>query len=184
MTGLVADLLTLARADSSQPLAIGDVELGALVAEVTAQAARAHPARRFYTRTVTARVRGDAESLRRLVWILVDNAVAHAPGAQAGQAQDEQAAQIWATVSVEGATAVVQVADDGSGIPEDMRERIFDRFVRARTAAGGPEGSGLGLAIARSVVQAHGGRIWAGNNGAGGATFTIRLPLADGSQNS
>jgi len=168
MTTLVADLLTLARADSSQPLAIGDVDLGPLVADVTAQAARAHPGRRFYTKTVGAQVRGDAENLRRLVWILTENAVAYAG----------ETAQIWVTVAIEGTTAVVKVADDGPGIPEGMQERIFDRFVRA-DAAGRPEGTGLGLAIARSVVQAHQGTIRAANNGAGGATFSIWLPLAN-----
>ena len=168
MTRLVADLLTLARADSSQPLAIGDVDLGPLVADVTAQAARAHPAHRFHTQTVTANVRGDAESLRRLVWILTDNAVAY--GRDTGQ--------IWAAVAIDGpATVVVRVADDGPGIPDGMHERIFDRFVRA-DAATRPEGTGLGLAIARSIVQAHHGTIHASNNSAGGAMFTVRLPLA------
>ncbi|HZM84446.1 MAG TPA: HAMP domain-containing sensor histidine kinase [Candidatus Limnocylindrales bacterium] len=168
MTRLVADLLTLARADSSQPLSIGDVDLGPLVADVIAQAARAHPARRFHPRTVSAPVRGEAESLRRLVWILTENAIAYTG----------ESAQIWATVAIDGTTAVVQVADDGPGIPEGMRERIFDRFVRAGAAAR-PDGTGLGLAIARSVVQAHQGTIRAANNGSGGATFDIRLPLAN-----
>ena len=167
MTRLVTDLLTLARADSSQPLSIGDIDLGPLVADVTAQAARAHPNHQFHTQTVAAPVRGEAESLRRLMWILTDNAVAYS--------RDD--GHVWATVKIEGTEAVVQVADNGPGIPEGMRERIFDRFVRADAAAR-PEGTGLGLAIARSVVQAHQGRIWAGNNGSGGATFTIRLPLA------
>ncbi len=176
MTRLVADLLALARADSSQPLAIGDVDLGPLVADVVGQAARSYPARRFHTQTVAATVRGDAESLRRLLLSLTENAIAYTG----------EAGQIWATVAIDGTAAVVQIADDGPGIPEAMRERIFDRFVRADPASR-PEGTGLGLAIARSIVQAHQGTIWAGNNGSGGATFTIRLPLAsapDGSSNS
>ncbi len=167
MTRLVTDLLTLARADSSQPLSIGDVDFGPLVADVISQATRAHPTHQFHHQTVTAIVRGDAESLRRLMWILTDNAVAYA----------RDNGHVWATVTIENTEAVVRVADNGPGIPEGMQERIFDRFVRADAAAR-PEGTGLGLAIARSVVQAHQGRIWAGNNGSGGATFTIRLPLA------
>jgi two-component system, OmpR family, sensor kinase len=176
MTTLVSDLLTLARADSSQPLAIGDIDVGPLVADVTAEAARAHPTRRIYTKTVGARVRGDAENLRRLVWILTENAVAYAG----------ESAQIWVTVAIEGTTAVIKVADDGPGIPDGMQERIFDRFVRGE-GIGRPRGTGLGLAIARSVVQAHQGTIRAANNGAGGATFSIWLPLAnapDGLSNS
>jgi two-component system, OmpR family, sensor kinase len=180
MTRLVTDLLALARADSSQPLSIGDVDLGHLVADVTTQATRTHAARRFHTNTVNAPVRGDAESLRRVLWILIDNAVVHT----------KEQGQIWSTVTVDrttiaGATAVVQVADDGSGIPEGMQGRIFDRFVRADPGSR-PDGTGLGLAIARSVVQAHQGVIWAATNDAGGATFTIRLPLnvPPGSSNS
>jgi signal transduction histidine kinase len=167
MSRLVADLLTLARADSSQPLAIGDVDLGSLAADVASQAARANPARRFHTRTVTATVRGDAENLRRLLWILTDNAIAHTT----------DGGQIWTTVAVTATTITVEVADDGAGIPDGMHERIFDRFVRADPSVR-PDGTGLGLAIARSVVQAHQGRIWAGTNGAGGATFTVHLPVA------
>lgn len=165
MTRLVGDLLTLARADSSQPLSIGDIDLGPLVADVMAEAARAHPGRRYHTQAVAAPVRGDAESLRRVLRILTGNAIAHTG----------EAGQIWATVKIDGPMAVVQVADDGPGIPEGMQERIFDRFVRADPASR-PEGTGLGLAIARSVVQAHQGTIWAGNNGSGGATFTVSLP--------
>ncbi len=173
MTRLVADLLTLARADSSQPLSIGDVDLGQMVNDVAAQAARTHPGRKFYPRTVTAVVRGDAEPLRRVLWVLVDNAIAHT--ADGGQ--------VWATVSHEATTATVQVADDGTGIPAGMQERIFDRFVRADPSRR-PDGTGLGLAIARSVVQAHQGTISAATNDSGGATFTIRLPLKGGSSNS
>jgi signal transduction histidine kinase len=165
MTRLVDDLLALARADSSQPLALGDVDMGRLVADVTAQATRTHPGRRFHPQTVGATVRGDAETLRRVLWILLDNAIAHTG----------DNGQIWTTVTVDGTAAVISVADDGAGIPEGMHERIFDRFVRADPVSR-PEGTGLGLAIARSVVQAHQGQIAAVTNDAGGATFTIRLP--------
>jgi len=76
---------------------------------------------------------------------------------------------------------VVEVADDGPGIPEHMREQVFDRFVRgegpADTAVGG--GSGLGLAIVRAVATSHGGTVEAGESEAGGALFRIRLPMAN-----
>jgi two-component system OmpR family sensor kinase len=170
MTRLVSDLLTLARADSSQPLSIGDVDLAALVTDVSAQAARANPSRRFHTQTVAARVRGDADGLRRLLWILINNAIAHT----------KDGGRIWTTMTVTASMVTVQVADDGAGIPSGMDERIFDRFVRADPAAR-PDGTGLGLAIARSLVQAHQGRIWAGTNGAKGATFTFDLPASSNS---
>ena len=70
---------------------------------------------------------------------------------------------------------VVEVADDGTGIaPEDL-DRIFDHFVSTK-----PQGMGLGLAICRSIVKAHGGRLWATNNPEGGATLTLQLPVIDG----
>jgi two-component system OmpR family sensor kinase len=160
----------LARADSSQPLSIGDVDLAALVVDVAAQASRTHPQRRFHTQTPPARVRGDEDGLRRLLRILTDNAVAHT--ADGGQ--------IWITLEVTAGTVSLKVADDGHGIPSDMHERIFGRFVRAHPTSH-PEGNGLGLAIARSLAQAHQGRIWAGTNGSGGATFTVDLPAAGSS---
>lgn len=71
---------------------------------------------------------------------------------------------------------VVEVADRGPGVPEDQRERVFEKFVRlSRDAAGG--GAGLGLAICRAVVEAHGGRISVYDRDGGGAAFRFTLPL-------
>jgi len=79
----------------------------------------------------------------------------------------------------EGRDAVVEVSDDGPGIPSGRREKIFERFVRgegtADTAVGG--GSGLGLAIVRAVATSHGGSAEVGESAQGGALFRIRLPL-------
>jgi K+-sensing histidine kinase KdpD len=71
------------------------------------------------------------------------------------------------------------VEDDGPGIPEEDRERIFDKFYRVsnRHRFTVP-GTGLGLAICRGIVEAHGGRIWAENNERGGARFIVRLPVS------
>ena len=75
----------------------------------------------------------------------------------------------------DGAEALVEVTDEGPGLPADGEERVFDKFYRA---AGGP-GAGLGLAIARAIVTAHGGRIWAENLTPRGAAFRFTLPLGD-----
>jgi len=76
-----------------------------------------------------------------------------------------------------GDNLTVEVRDHGPGTPEDMRARIFEKFVRAV----GPErtsgGAGLGLAICKGIVMAHGGQIWAENAPDGGARFIFTLPL-------
>jgi len=71
-------------------------------------------------------------------------------------------------------TVTVELADRGPGIPAGEEERIFDKFVRGRGAAGGV---GLGLAICRTIINAHGGKIWAENRSGGGAVFHFVLPL-------
>jgi signal transduction histidine kinase len=74
---------------------------------------------------------------------------------------------------------VLTVGDDGPGIPEADRARVFDRFVRldsARARSGG--GTGLGLAIVSEVIAAHGGTVMIGDRPDGGALITVRLPLA------
>ena len=80
--------------------------------------------------------------------------------------------------------AWVEVSDDGPGIPAEVREQVFDRFVRgsgpADTAAG--NGTGLGLAIVRAVTTSHGGEVELASSPQGGALFRVRLPLAKTSE--
>jgi signal transduction histidine kinase len=75
----------------------------------------------------------------------------------------------------EGASAVLEVSDEGPGVPPGDAERIFDKFYRAR----GGVGAGLGLAIARAIVTAHGGAIRAEAGRTRGAVFRIELPLGE-----
>ncbi|MCA9612826.1 MAG: HAMP domain-containing histidine kinase, partial [Myxococcales bacterium] len=78
--------------------------------------------------------------------------------------------------AVVGGDYVVTVEDSGAGVPETLRERIFDRFVTTRARG---EGSGIGLAIARDVARAHGGEIVVDRSpDLGGARFEMRIPLA------
>ncbi len=112
-------------------------------------------------------VMGNADALKQLVWILVDNAVKHTG--------DEGRIRLWAGCRL--GVAVLHVTDDGPGIPRDDLERIFERFYQADAARSGG-GAGLGLAIARWIVQDHGGRVLAYNNDGGGATFRAELPAA------
>ena len=74
-----------------------------------------------------------------------------------------------------GATVEVAVRDNGQGIAADKIPHVFEPFFSSK-----PNGLGMGLAISRDIIEAHGGRLWAKNNEAGGATFTISLPAALG----
>jgi len=171
MSRLVDDLLTLARADAGQRPAPSPVDLGELAHEVCRQATGLHPDRSWHCAGAPAVLPGDPDALRRLLWILVDNAVAHT--AVGGN--------VWVAVTAAQGSVAVQVADDGAGIPAGLEERVFDRFFRADAAGG--RGSGLGLSIARSIVSVHGGRITAARNPRGGAVFVAVFPVS-GSSNS
>jgi signal transduction histidine kinase len=100
---------------------------------------------------------------------LVDNAIRYSP----------TFAPVILTAQRSQGEWLIEVADRGPGVPRDMRERIFDRFVRAdtvRTRRGG--GAGLGLALSRAVVQAHGGELELVNDDPPGARFRVHLPAA------
>jgi signal transduction histidine kinase len=79
-----------------------------------------------------------------------------------------------------GATVEVTVSDEGHGIPADQLLRVFEPFFTSKS-----NGLGMGLAISRSIIEAHGGRLWAENRPAGGAVFTFTLPVrGEGQVNS
>jgi signal transduction histidine kinase len=83
-------------------------------------------------------------------------------------------------LAVESGEARIVVTDHGVGVPEDERDRIFDRFYRATNVQGTTEtGIGLGLYICRRIVEAHAGRIWVEPAPGGGSTFTVVIPVAD-----
>jgi len=76
-----------------------------------------------------------------------------------------------------GATVEVTVSDTGPGIPADKLAHVFEPFFTTK-----PTGLGMGLAISRDIIEAHGGRLWAESNEAGGATFTLTLPVVEGGE--
>jgi signal transduction histidine kinase len=113
-----------------------------------------------------ARVGGDASMLERVLRNLGDNAARHARS------------RVTISTSVVGGRAVLVVSDDGVGIPEPERERVFERFVRLDEARSRDRGgSGLGLAIVRELVAAHGGTITVETSPQGGALFRVSLPV-------
>jgi len=80
---------------------------------------------------------------------------------------------------VDNRLIMIEVADRGSGLKDDEKIRVFDKFYRGSAAVKGLRGAGLGLAICRAVVEAHGGRIWEENRLDGGARFIFTIPLED-----
>lgn len=165
---LIDDLLVLASSDNAQPPArrapvdLDDIVMAELVhvracGGVTVDASAVS----------AAQVLGDATQLARVVRTLLDNAVQHGgPIVRVGLRE-------------ENGEAVLNVADNGDGIPKEFHGRVFERFARvdeARSSARG--GTGLGLAIARELVQAHGGVIGIDDAYAPGVRFVVRIPLA------
>ena len=96
----------------------------------------------------------------------------HKLGTDGAAAGDSVTVRLFTT----GGEAVVQVADSGPGIPDDELPHVFDRLWRGRGRQGAA-GSGIGLAVVRELVTAHGCTVEATSGPAGGATFTIRLPV-------
>ncbi|MCH0540410.1 HAMP domain-containing histidine kinase [Streptomyces sp. MUM 203J] len=168
LQALADDLLLLARMDGTPYAEAGGVVDLSGIAEDLVREHRHLPTSEGLTLELDAppvRVPGDAGSLERLLRNLLGNACRHAT------------ARVLVAVRVEDGTAVLEVLDDGPGIPADDRERVFARFTRldeARARSSG--GAGLGLAIAREIAVRHGGTLRAAASRWGGARLVARLP--------
>jgi PAS domain S-box-containing protein len=90
--------------------------------------------------------------------------------------------QVRVVLGIEGRGASIRVCDQGPGVPEAELEAIFEPFTQSSRTGDGAGGTGLGLTISRSIMKAHGGRIWAANQRDGGAVFTIWLPFTSVAQ--
>ncbi len=170
MSRLVADLLLLARADAGRIGARTRCDLAEAAASAVAEVAPTIGERELRIENDRPLpVDGNPDELHRMILNLLDNAVRHTPAGS----------RIELRLRAEDADAVLEVADDGPGVPSQLRGQIFERFVRgegpADTAVGG--GSGLGLAIVRAVASSHGGSVEVGESDRGGALFRVRLPL-------
>ncbi|MEV4758306.1 HAMP domain-containing sensor histidine kinase [Micromonospora sp. NPDC049559] len=175
---LVEDLLLLARLDRERPLALAPVELRVLATEAVQAAAAVAPERQIELEIAPGAgqlvVLGDDARLRQVLGNLMTNAITHTP----------PTASVTLRLRGEpGNVAVVEVADTGPGLTPEQAERVFERFYRADAArsrrAGGATGTGLGLAIVAALVAAHHGTVEVLTTPGGGATFRVRLPLAD-----
>ncbi len=172
MGRLVSDLLLLAKADAGRLEAHRRVDLAEIAGDAAAEAAPLMGEREFLIENERPlRVEGSRDELHRMILNLLENAIRHT----------QADACVELTLREEGNQAVVEVGDNGPGIPEAMRRQVFDRFVRgqgsADTARG--NGTGLGLAIVSAVAASHSGTVEATKSKPGGALFVARIPLAE-----
>ncbi len=175
MSRLVSDLLLLARADAGRVGRHRRCDLAEVAGNAAAEVAPTLADHELELKSeVPLAVEGNPDELHRMVLNLLDNAARHTPAGS----------RIELRLHADGSDAVVEVADDGPGVPPHLRSQIFDRFVRgegpADTAVAG--GSGLGLAIVAAVAASHGGSVEVTESEIGGALFRVRLPLAKSEQ--
>lgn len=154
MTALVEDLLLLAHLDAEPELESSRVDLSGIVADAVEGARAVQPADTWTVHAPSSPVivTGDGVRLRQVIVNLLTNARVHTPP---GTTVD-----VSLRLSEAGDAAIVDVVDDGPGIPAETLPLVFERFVRgdgSRSRSGG--GTGLGLAIAHSIVTAHGGTL-------------------------
>ena len=194
MSGLVEDLLLLARLDAGRELANDPVDLIPLAIDAVSDAHAAGPDHEWVLDLpqfddeddvcVSCTVAGDESALRQVFANLVNNARIHTP---AGTRVKVGVQSIAATASMPGFVRM-SVADDGPGIPPELRATVFDRFVRGDTSRSrqGKGSSGLGLSIVSSIAEALGGRVdvdtlceGEGKPGEHGTTFSVILPAME-----
>ncbi|MDT9693476.1 HAMP domain-containing sensor histidine kinase [Streptomyces sp. P9(2023)] len=188
MTGLVEDLLLLARLDAGRPLSYESTDLAPLVVDALSDARAAGQDHKWRLELPddgvdgtamganggadaqpAVTVRGDSARLHQVLVNLLGNARTHTP----------PGTTVTARVRAEGGWALVEIEDDGPGIPAELLPSVFERFARgdaSRTRhAGGTSSTGLGLAIVRAVATAHGGEVEVSSR-PGRTLFVVRLP--------
>lgn len=174
LTHIVEDLFTLTRADAGQyPLQPSDFYLGELIAECMHSARTLALAKRIslaFDNETEAPIHADESLLRRMVLNLLDNAIKYTP----------EGGRVTVECHCEGGEYALSITDTGTGIPPELRPRIFERFFRADQARSRSEsdggGAGLGLAISRWIATAHQGRLELTRSDSTGSTFTAYLP--------
>jgi len=172
---LLEDLITYARADSDeQEFRPAAVPLAELVATAAGEGMSLAEPREVTIATAfaddAALVEGDSRRLKRVLLIGLDNAIKHsAPGSA-----------VMVRTRRDGPNVVIEMLDEGPGLADDERPKVFERFFRGR---GERElhnrGIGIGLAIAREIVELHRGRISLDNRPEGGAVLTVTLPVKE-----
>jgi signal transduction histidine kinase len=176
LSRLVDQLLDLSRFESGDvPLEIEPVELAALVERVVGEVAVARADREIRVRNLVAGdllpIEADRERIHQVLFNLLDNAFRFTP----------PGGEVTVRAVRENGSCEVSVEDTGPGIPPEHLPFVFERFYRVDPSRSREDGgTGIGLAIARSVVEAHGGRIWAESNVGQGSRFRFVLPTGFG----
>ncbi len=170
LTRLVEELLDVSKIQAGKLGYVqGRVDLDALLQEIVHTMQHSHPGHRILVRgAVQVSLLGDRDRLGQVFTNLLSNAIKYSPLAQT----------VEVDLSASKEIATVRVRDYGPGIPQEQRDKIFERFYRA----GGPRqaiipGLGMGLYIAAEIVKDHGGTITVDSEVGKGSTFTVTLPL-------
>ena len=176
MTNLVTDLLELARLDENRPFTLSEVNVADLARDAALDSSAVAPDRQTSWSLAEGTpyddviIRADEDKLRQVLTNLLQNARRFSPQ---GSPIDIEVARTRRPDRV-----ILRVIDHGEGIPEQIRDKIFQRFWRADTSrARETGGSGLGLAIVQSIVARHSGDIDVTETAGGGATISVSLPL-------
>ena len=169
---LVEDVLDTSRIESGMfPYAFAAVDLGELARDTVGLIVLGRDEAGVTVRTADPipLVRGDRRRLKQVLTNLIENAVKFSP----------PGSPVEVTAWAEAGRVLVSVEDHGPGIPAEQHAPIFEKFARGDPAGGKP-GSGLGLYIARSIAEAHGGRLDVHSAPGQGATFTLVVPVGSG----
>jgi signal transduction histidine kinase len=168
---LLADLLDVDRLTrGAATVDRTSVDLGALVASVAKGVSPNNHEIHVVSGRALAKV--DAPKVERIVENFLTNAVRHTP----------PGTSVWVRVSEEQGGVLVVVEDDGPGVPEDMREAIFEPFQQAGEHAAKAGGLGIGLSLVARFAELHLGRAWVEERAGGGASFRVFLPSPDADQ--
>lgn len=163
---LIEEILLASRLDARES-DLGTIEPVDLVGLVAEECARAQTTLALQVPGTELLVPGVGKLLRRAIRNLLENARRYAQG------------EATLTLRLDGGNAVIQVCDQGPGVPEAFRERIFEPFYRLPGASERDGGVGLGLALVQSIALRHGGSVICRDNPQGGACFEILLPRAN-----
>lgn len=167
MSELISRLLSMTRLEQgTEPLRMEPVELGSLI-RTLCQEQGYEQDRLTLDLPAEITVRADAALLSRLVQNLVENAFKY--GKQNGH--------VWISVTRSQEEALVQVRDDGIGIPRDQQEKIWQRFYQVDPSRSGEGGAGLGLALVQQIARLHGGHMTLESIPDAGSAFTLHLPI-------